>query len=140
MPVPILILLCLAAVYVAASTTSNFWLTALALAALLMANPLIRSFRKNLYFRSEHFQTLKSEIASLVNEHNDVVNYVEQIRAQGAFELGSSSTGQYAHLASFENISAWNNRRDRNVAEYAPQVHNASLQVVRNASADPSNT
>ena len=137
MPVPILILLCLATVYVVASTTSSFWLTALALAALLMANPLIRSFRKSLYFRSEHFQTLKREMASLVNEHNDVVNYVEQIRAQGAFELGSSSTGQYAHLASFENTSAWNNRRDRNVADYAPQVHNASLQVVRNASADP---
>lgn len=43
----------------------------------------------------------------------------------------------YAHLATFENNSAWNNRRDRNVAEYVPYVHNASLQVVRNASIDP---
>ena len=73
----------------------------------------------------------------MVAEHNDVVEYVEEIREQGSFELGSSSTGQHAHLASFENTSAWNNRRDRNVAEYAPHVHNASLQVVRNASADP---
>jgi hypothetical protein len=73
----------------------------------------------------------------VVAEHNDVVDYVEEIREQGSFELGSSSTGQYAHLASFENTSSWNNRRDRKVAEYAPHVHNASLQVVRNASADP---
>lgn len=65
------------------------------------------------------------------------VNYVEEIRARGSFELGTSSTGQYAHLAAFENTSSWNIRRDRNVAEYTPRVHHASLQVVRNASADP---
>src|SRR5690606_21274577 len=45
--------------------------------------------------------------------------------------------GQHAHLVTFQNTSAWNNRRDRNVADYAPHVHNASLQVVRNASMDP---
>ncbi len=30
-----------------------------------------------------------------------------------------------------------NNRRDRNVAELAPRVHNGSLQIVRNASMEP---
>ena len=137
MPALILILLLLAAVIIVPSTTGSFWLTVVSLAAILVANPVVRTIRKNRYFASEHFQTLKAEIASVVAEHNDVVNYVEEIRAQGSFELGSSSTGQYAHLASFENNSGWNNRRDRNVAEYAPHVHNASLQVVRNASADP---
>lgn len=137
MPVPILIVLLLAAVIIVPSTTGSFWLTVSALAAVLIANPIVRTIRKNRYFASEHFQTLKAEIASVVAEHNDVVNYVEEIHAQGSFELGSSSTGQHAHLASFENNSAWNNRRDRNVAEYAPHVHNASLQVVRSASADP---
>ena len=103
----------------------------------LIASPIIWEVRKNGYFNSEEFQTLRARVASVVAEHNDVVNYVAEIRSQGAFELGSSSTGQYAHLASFENTSAWKNRRDRNVAEYEPHIHNASLQVVRNASMDP---
>lgn len=137
MPAPILVLMLLAAVIIVPAATGSFGLTVLALAAVLVANPIVRTIRKNRYFASEHFQTLKAEIVAVVAEHNDVVDYVEEIRARGSFELGSSSSGQYAHLASFENTSAWNNRRDRNVAEYAPHVHNASLQVVRNASAEP---
>ena len=133
MPAPILVLMLLAAVIIVPAATGNFGLTVLALAAVLVANPIVRTIRKNRYFASEHFQTLKAEIVAVVTEHNDVVDYVEEIRAQGSFELGSSSSGQYAHLASFENTSAWKNRRDRNVAEYAPHVHNASLQVVHNA-------
>lgn len=137
MPAPILVLLLLAAFIIVAAATSSFWLAMLALAAILIANPIVRTIRKSRYFASETFQTLKADVVSLVAEHNDVVDYVQEIRTQGSFELGSSSTGQYAHLASSENTSAWNYRRDRNVAEYAPHVHNASLQVVRNASADP---
>ncbi|MEO5534139.1 MAG: HNH endonuclease signature motif containing protein [Pseudolysinimonas sp.] len=107
------------------------------MALIIAANPIVRTIRKNRYFGSEQFRTLKGEVAAVVAEHNDVVNYVMEIRAGGSFELGSSSTGQHAHLASFTNTSAWNYRRDRNVAEYAAHVHNASLQVVRSASADP---
>lgn len=106
-------------------------------ALVLIANPLIWRYRKNKYFNSEQFAELRNQVASLVREHNEVVDYVSEIRAQGAFALGSSSTGQYAHLATSTNTSAWNYRRDRNVAEIAPNVHNASLQVVRNASMDP---
>ena len=137
MPLVLLVVVILAAVVIVPATTSSFWLTVLVLALILIANPVVRVIRKNRYFGSEQFQTVKAEITSVVAEHNEVVNYVEEIRTQGAFELGSSSTGQYAHLASFENNSRWNNRRDRNVAEYAPHVHNASLQMVRNASAEP---
>lgn len=137
MPAPLLVLALLVALVAVPSATNSFWLTVLALLAVFAANPIIRNIRKHRYFGSQHFQTLKAEIAAVVYEHNDVVNYVQQIRSRGSFELGSSSTGQHAHLASFQNASAWNNRRDRNVAEYAPHVHNASLQVVRNASTDP---
>lgn len=137
MPAPILVLLFVVVVIFVPAATGSLWLTVLAVAGVVIANPIVRTIRKNRYFGSEHFQTLKAEIAAVVAEHNDVVGYVEEIRAQGSFELGSSATGQYAHLASFENTSAWNNRRDRNIAEYAPHVHNASLQVVRNANADP---
>lgn len=137
MPSPLFPVLLVTALIVVPAATGSFGLTVFAAAAVLIANPVVRTIRKNRYFASEHFQTLKAQIASLVREHNNVVGYIGEIRAQGAFELGSSSTGQYAHLASFENTSEWNYRRDRNVAEYAPHVHNASLQVVRNASSDP---
>lgn len=137
MPAPLLIFLLVAAAIIVPATTGSVWLTILVIVVLLVASPIIRDIRKNRYFASEHFQSLKSEISSVVAEHNDVVGYVAEIRARGSFELGSSSTGQHAHLATFENTSAWNYRRDRNVAEYAPHVYNASLQVVRNASTDP---
>lgn len=137
MPAPLFMLLLIVAAIVIPAATSSFWLTLLALAATLLANPVVRVIRKNRYFGSDRFRALRAEVASVVEEHNEVVDYVAEIRARGSFELGSSSTGQYAHLASFENTSAWNYRRDRNVAEYAPHVHNASLQVVRSASADP---
>jgi hypothetical protein len=137
MPVPLLVLALAIAGIAVPAVSGSFWFTVAAIVAVLIANPIVRTIRKNRYFASEHFQAMKSEVASVVAEHNDVVSYVAEIRSQGAFDLGTSATGQYAHLASFENTSAWNNRRDRNVAEYAPHVHNASLQVVRNASAEP---
>ncbi|WP_034608850.1 HNH endonuclease [Cellulomonas sp. URHD0024] len=137
MPAALLIVLLIVAVIAVPAASSSFWLTVLALAAIIIANPIVRAVRKNRYFASQQFQTLKAEVAAVVVEHNDVVDYVQEIRAKGSFELGASSSGQYAHLASFDNNSAWNYRRDRNVADYAPHVHNASLQVVRSASAEP---
>lgn len=136
MPKPLFITLLIAAPILLATALGipGFFV---GLILVLVANPIIYRIRKNRYFNSEQFQTLRGEIASVVAEHNEVVNYVTEIRSRGSFELGASSTGQHAHLATFENTSNWNYRRDRNVAEYAPHVHNASLQVVRNASMDP---
>ena len=97
-----------------------------------------RYILKERYFASEEFLAHKNEIASFVAEHNELAHYISEIRSRGSFELGASSTGSQAHLASFQNTSHWNYRRDRNVANYqAPNVHNCSLQVVRNASGDP---
>lgn len=137
MPKPLFVTLLIALPIVLGGITGNGFVAIFALALVLIGNPIIWKVRKNRYFNSEQFQTLRYEAVSLVAEHNDVVNYVAEIRARGSFELGASSTGQHAHLVTFENTSAWNNRRDRNVAEYAPHVHNASLQVVRNASIEP---
>lgn len=93
---------------------------------------------KERYFASEAFLAHKKRIASFVAEHNELAHYVAEIRSRGTFHLGASSTGSQAHLASFENTSSWKYRRDRNVANYqAPNVHNCSLQVVRNASVEP---
>jgi hypothetical protein len=137
MPKPLFITLLIALPIVIVLATQNGFLGLLTLGLVFAANPIVRVIRKNRYFGSEQFQALKAAVSALVAEHNEVVGYVGEIRAQGSFELGSSYTGQHAHLATFQNTSAWNNRRDRNVAEYAPHVHNASLQVVRNASMDP---
>jgi hypothetical protein len=98
----------------------------------------VRYILKERYFASEEFLAHKNEVASFVAEHNELADYISEIRSRGSFELGASSTGSQAHLASFQNTSHWNYRRDRNLANYqAPNVHNCSLQVVRNASADP---
>lgn len=137
MPKLLFITLLIALPILLGGVTQNGWVFVITLALVLIANPIIRVTRKNRYFGSEQFQSLKAEVTSIVAEHNDVVNYVAEIRSQGSFELGASSTGQHAHLASFQNTSAWSNRRDRNIAEYAPHVHNASLQVIRNASQEP---
>ncbi|GJO37864.1 hypothetical protein NJB1604_03580 [Mycobacterium marinum] len=107
------------------------------LAALILP-PVIRYILKERYFAGEEFLAHKDEVGSVVAEHNEVAEYVSEIRRRGSFTLGLSSTGTQAHLASFQNTSHFNYRRDRNVADYeAPNVHNCSLQVVRNASADP---
>ncbi|OKL48132.1 HNH endonuclease [Boudabousia marimammalium] len=124
------------AVLLAGSLNSG-WLGFFLIVTIFVANPIIWKIRKDRYFNSEEFQSLRAQVQTLVNEHNDIASYVSEIRSQGAFELGTSYTGQYAHLATFENSSKWNIRRDRNIAEYAPHVHNASLQVVRNASMEP---
>lgn len=113
---------------------------ALALIALVgvVLYHVIRYILKERYFASDEFLAHKDRIASVVAEHNEVADYVSEIRSRGSFRLGASSTGTQAHLATFQNTSQWNYRRDRNVANYqAPNVHNCSLQVVRNASAEP---
>lgn len=98
----------------------------------------IRFIRKEIYFASEEFLAHKEEIAAVVAEHNEVAAYTSEIRNNGTFHIGASSAGTQAHLASYQNTSRYNYRRDRNVANYnAPNVHNCSLQVVRNASVDP---
>ncbi|WP_124712579.1 HNH endonuclease [Mycolicibacterium nivoides] len=97
-----------------------------------------RYILKERYFASDEFLAHKKQIALFVAEHNELAHYIAEIRSRGTFELGASYTGSQAHLASFQNTSNWNYRRDRNVATYhAPNVHNCSLQVVRNASGDP---
>lgn len=120
----------------------QFWPLALAVAgiwaAAVIIPKIVRNVRKNRYFASEEFQAHKQALTSFVAEHNAVSNYTSEIRNSGSFDLGVSSTGRHAHLATFENTSQHNYRRDRNVANYqADHAHNCSLQVVRNASSDP---
>ncbi|MFC5175633.1 HNH endonuclease [Nocardioides taihuensis] len=115
-------------------------LTVLAVAALAVwaVVRIVRYIRKERYFASEEFAAHRDEIVSVVAEHNEVGQYAAEISARGSFRIGATATGAQAHLATSQNTSSWNYRRDRNLANYqAPNVHNCSLQVTRNASADP---
>lgn len=121
---------------------AKYWYIVLAIGAVIAlaiyVPKIVRHLQKNRYFASEAFLAHKAAIASVVAEHNDVAAYVSEIRKKGSFEIGASTTGSQAHLATFQNTSKYGYRRDRNVAQYGPSnVHNCSLQVVRNAAADP---
>ncbi|MGE2737872.1 HNH endonuclease [Mycolicibacterium vaccae] len=104
----------------------------------IVGPPVVLFILRERYFASEEFLAHKKRIASFVAEHNELARYVSEIRNRRSFSLGASATGAQAHLAAFHNTSHWNYRRDRNVANFqAPNVHNCSLQVVRNASVEP---
>lgn len=120
----------------------QYWYIVLPIAllvwAIAVAPRVIRHIRKNRYFSSDEFLARKDAIAAVVAEHNAIAGYTAEMRARGSFDIGASSTGSHAHLATYENTSRHGYRRDRNVAEFgASNVHNCSLQVVRNAATDP---
>jgi hypothetical protein len=124
----------------ATNANSSGTLGALIVVAILayVAYRVLRFVRMKRYFESEEFQTHKREMAEVVEEHNEISSYTTEIRGSGTFAIGGSTSGAEAHFATFQNTSRWGYRRDRNLANYAaPNVHNCSLQVVRNASADP---
>lgn len=116
----------------------QFWYIFAAAAAGYLGYRLLRNFLKNRYFASPEFVAHKAEIASIVSEHNEVSEYIREIQTTRTFQIGSSQSGANAHLASFENTSKFAYKRDKNKIEYGSKfVHNASLQVVRNASIEP---
>lgn len=120
----------------------TYWYILLTIGLIILAAvygpTIIRHIRKNRYFKSEDFLARKKQVAELVAEHNDIAEYVQSIRENDSFEIGISSTGEHAHLASFENTSIHKYRRDRNVSNLgATNVHNCSLQVARNAAMNP---
>lgn len=135
-------LIAIAGIAVVVVLMFQYWFVTLPLVLLVVGivyvPRIVRHVRKNRYFSSPEFLARKAEIASVVAEHNDIAAYASEVRTKGTFELGASSTGRQSHLASFQNTSQFNYQRDRNVAAYADKnVHNCSLQVVRNAKADP---
>lgn len=93
---------------------------------------------KNKYFASEEFLEKKRSVEQLAFDFSEIAEHLKEIADSSDFELGQSNTGRYSHAASFENVSSWNQRRDRHVSHHvAKNVHRCSLQVVRNASIEP---
>lgn len=121
--------------------TSLWFITipAILLVALAYYGPgIIRAIRAHRYFTSEPFVRQRSALQYVVEEHNQIAGYVDELRRSGRLILGASAAGSQSHLASFENRSAFNYQRDRNVSSgSASNVHTCSLQTVRNASNDP---
>ena len=131
-------LLIIIAAVVVFSLLVQFWYLGVLAALGFLAPRVIRVIRKNRYFASQEFLERKAEIVSVVAEHNEISQYVDEIRANGTFSIGQSQSGQNANLATFKNTSTYNYKRDRNQADFSNKhVHNASLQVVRNASIEP---
>ena len=126
------------AVLVGISLTMNYWPIVLPAAGAYLAYRIVREYRMKKYFASDEFLAHKEEIRDVVKEHNDISEYIGEVRQNGTFSIGASTTGSTAHLATSTNTSKHRYRRDRNIADYSnTNVHNASLQVVRNASAKP---
>lgn len=95
-----------------------------------------RHFIKERYFLSEEFIQHKMKIDSFVKEYNEIAKYVEQFETI-SLQSNSLDKYKYAHLATGSNTSAYNIQRNRNVVNQSRYVHNASLQVVRNAELEP---
>ena len=115
-----------------------FWPLLVAILVSLGVAFVILVVLKERYFASEAFSKVREEMAAVVQEHNEISEYVNEIREKRRFTVGRSNTGMNAHLAESNNTSSWGYKRDRYVAEYSSEfVHNAGLQVVRNAAADP---
>ena len=101
-----------------------------------IAYRVIRYLMKERYFLSKEFIQHKMKIDTFVKEYTDIARYVERFQT---FSLQSNRSDKYkyAHLATGSNTSAYNIQRDRNTVNQSRYVHNASLQVVRNAELEP---
>lgn len=98
---------------------------------------IIRHIRMRRYFKSLEFLAQKEKIDSTIKEYNEISEYVREIPNNNQF-IPSDTKNQFSHLATFENTSTQNYRRDKNKKNLnSKNVYPASLQVVRKASEEP---
>lgn len=120
------------------SLAIEYWYFVLLAVLALLSPRIVREVRKRIYFSSPEFQSHLTQIESLVSEHNELSEYIEEIRSRGRFSIGVSSTGTQAGLATTKNTSRFGYKRNRNEVDLTSRhVHHASLQVVKNASLEP---
>lgn len=106
-------------------------------ALIYMIYRIILYIKKEKYFKSEEFLKIKEESVNVVNEYNEIANYVNSLPHNISF-VSDRTQFEHAHLATFENTSKHNYKRDRNTKDLNSRfVHNASLNIVRRASEDP---
>lgn len=98
---------------------------------------LIRYIRKEIYFRSDEFLNHKQEISNMVNEYNEISNYVNSFETI-SLKAANQDRYKYADLATYENTSKHNIKRNRNTTDVTlDNVYQASLAVVKKASEEP---
>lgn len=97
----------------------------------------IRYKMKEKYFQSPEFLDHKAKIDSTIKDYNEISDYVKSIPNDNQFMPDNSKTN-YSDLATFENTSRQNFKRDRNQKHLnKDNIYSTSLQVVRNASEQP---
>lgn len=91
---------------------------------------------KEKYFQSPEFLKHKRNMNLIVKDYNDISSYLYSLPNNNKFIPDNKSN--YSNLATFENTSRHNYRRDRYKKHlYSDNVYSASLQVVRRASEQP---
>lgn len=87
------------------------------------------------YFEGEEFQSHKEEVADVVNEYNELAEYIQDVNNSSEIEFLESSKN--SHLAETINTSSHNYRRDRNVDSNKRNVRPSTLSIVRSSSREP---
>ena len=108
----------LIAILIVVGLLITFWYVPVTIISIWALVRVIRHFRMVRYFRSVGFQAHLGTVRAVVSEHNDIANYARAIREEGQFQIGVSSTGVNSDLATFENTSRQNYRRDRHTASF----------------------
>lgn len=89
------------------------------------------------YFNSEEFLNHKAELEQTISEFNEISLYADSIKNSERFTPNDNKLS-HTNLASFENTSRYDYKRDRNVRdEDLSNVYATSLSVVRRASEEP---
>lgn len=108
-----------------------------AILVVYLSYKLILHYRKQRYFNSKEFKIQKEKIKSTIKEYNEISEYAKKIPNNNKF-IPYDKKYEYEHLATFENTSAHNYRRDRNLKHLKSRnVRSVSLQIVRRASEEP---
>lgn len=98
---------------------------------------LFRHIAKNRYFASGEFLAHKARVDEFVTEYNEIASYANTFKT---FSLQSDSSDKYkyARQGAARDISTYNMTRNRYTADVRQaNVHQCSLQVVRNAELEP---
>ncbi len=104
--------------------------------ALYLGYRLIRFIKKNRYFNSSEFLEHKQEIASTIEDYNDIAEYIKDIPNNNQF-VPVDNYKEHSHLATFENTSNHDYKRNKHTRTESENVYHASLQIVRKASEEP---
>lgn len=98
---------------------------------------IVRYIMKNRYFNSPEFLEQKDKVDTTIAEYNDIAQYVKDIPNNNQF-VPLEDKHEYAHLATFENTSVHQYKRDKNKKTLnKSNVYQSSLQIVRKASEEP---